>query len=267
MLCTNVRDNVQAVTPHDWDPAAYDRVASGVKELGHEVMERLVLTGDETVLDAGCGPGEVTAALVARLPRGRVIAVDASPRMVAAARERLGPDVEVLQSDLVNLRLTEPVDAVLSTATFHWVQDHPRLFARLHTVLRPGGRLVAQCGGAGNIAEVHTAASAVAREEPFSAHLAGWPGPWTFATPEATTAELGRAGFTEVRCWTTQRSVTPDDPATYARAVLLGAHLEHLPVALQEPYVEGVLARVTQDGEPLSVNHVRLNIEATAAGA
>lgn len=253
--------------PHDWDPAAYDRVASGVKALGFEVLERLELQGDETVLDAGCGPGEVTAALVARLPRGRVVAVDASPRMVAAARERLGPEVEVIQSDLVNLRLTEPVDAVLSTATFHWVQDHRRLFARLRAVLKPGGRLVAQCGGEGNIATVHAAASAVAREEPFSAHLAGWPGPWHFATLEATEQELVRAGFTDVRCWTSHRTVTPDDPHTYARAVLLGAHLEHLPVALQDRYVDAVLERATPASEGLLVAYVRLNIEACAPGA
>jgi len=255
------------VKPHDWDAAAYDRVASGVKELGHEVLDRLELRGDETVLDAGCGPGEVTAALVARLPRGRAIAVDASPRMVAAARQRLGPEVEVVQSDLVDLRLVDPVDAVLSTATFHWIADHARLFGRLRAVLRPGGRLVAQCGGAGNIAAVHAAASAVAREAPFGAHLAGWPGPWNFATAQDTELELTRAGFVDVRCWTSDRAVEPDEPHVYARTVLLGAHLEHLPAALQEPYVDAVVGRLGAPATPLRIDYVRLNIEASVPPA
>ena len=80
-----------------------------------------------------------------------MIAVDESPSMTKAARERLGPAVEVLTLDLLELDLDEPVDAVFSTATFHWIADHERLFWRLHGTLRPGGRLVAQCGGEGNI--------------------------------------------------------------------------------------------------------------------
>ena len=78
--------------------------------------------------------------------------------MIATARERLAPfgdRVEFVVADLGRpLPLDEPVDAILSTATFHWVLDHDALFANLAAVLRPGGRLVAQCGGVGNIATV-----------------------------------------------------------------------------------------------------------------
>ena len=89
--------------------------------------------------------------MIERLPWGRVIGLDASSSMVAAARERLGPDIDVRVGDLLELELEQPVDAVLSTATFHWIADHERLFARLRAALRPGGQLVAQCGGEGNI--------------------------------------------------------------------------------------------------------------------
>jgi trans-aconitate 2-methyltransferase len=250
--------------PHDWDAAAYDRVADGVKALGHEVLARLNLAGDETVLDAGCGPGEVTAALVARLPRGRVIGVDASPRMVAAARERLGSTAEVIESDLAELHLAEPVDAILSTATFHWVPDHARLFARLRGNLRPGGRLVAQCGGAGNIEAVRAAAERAMAEAPFAAYLGGWRGPWTFATPQETEAELSRAGFAHVRCWLSHEVMHSPHPRTYARTVLLGAHLDRLPAALHEPFVDAVLERLEGAEGSLTIAYVRLNIEATA---
>src|SRR5918997_2223212 len=135
--------------PRDWDAATYERLSAPIEAMGRDVLSRLELAGDETVLDAGCGTGRVTAALVERLPRGRVIAVDGSPAMVREARKRLPESVEVREADLLELELPEPVDAIVSTATFHWILDHDRLFARLREALVPGGRLVAQCGGAG----------------------------------------------------------------------------------------------------------------------
>ena len=105
------------------------------------------------MIDAGCGSGRVTEALLERLPRGRVIAVDASASMVQAARERLagaGIDtdrVEVREGDLLELEVDEPVDAILSTATFHWIADHDALFRRLRAVLCPGGGWSRSVGG------------------------------------------------------------------------------------------------------------------------
>ena len=143
--------------PRDWDAATYERIAAPLTAMGSDVLDRLVLAGDETVLDAGCGTGNVTRLLLERLPRGRVIAVDAAPSMVEQARELLPAGTDVRQADLLELDLGERVDAVLSTATFHWVPDHDLLFRNLHDVLVPGGRLVAQCGGFGNVAEVKAA--------------------------------------------------------------------------------------------------------------
>ena len=131
--------------PRDWNAGSYERMSAPIEAMGRDVLSRLELVGDETVLDAGCGTGRVTAALLERLPRGRVIADDGSPSMIEQARERLGDDrVEFLVADLAELELPERVDAVLSTATFHWVPDHDALFARLFDVLQPGGQLVAQ---------------------------------------------------------------------------------------------------------------------------
>ena len=180
--------------PRDWNAASYERVAAPLEAMGRDVLDRLTLRGDERVLDAGCGTGRVTAALVERLPRGEVIAVDGSPAMVEQARERLGGRAEVRVADLLELELDRPVDAILSTATFHWIADHDRLFARLHGALKPGGRLVAQCGGEGNIAELAEAAARVGEREPA---LAGWEGPWHFASPSRhrgapAAARLGR---------------------------------------------------------------------------
>lgn len=246
----------------DWDAATYDRVSAPLEALGREVLDRLVLRGDETVVDAGCGSGRVTEALAERLPRGRVIAVDGSPSMVAATRERLGDRAGYVVSDLLALDLGgERVDAVLSTATFHWIADHDALFARLHALLEPGGRLVAQCGGAGNIAAVLAVIEEVAARAPYAEHLAGRTNPWNYATAQATEERLRAAGFAEARCWLEPRPVRPPEPLHYFATIMLGAHLEHLPEARREPFTRDVV--VALGPEPI-VDYVRLNIDATA---
>jgi trans-aconitate 2-methyltransferase len=244
-----------------WDGAEYDRLSTPMERLGREVLERLELRGDETVLDAGCGSGRLTELLIARLPRGAVIGVDASASMIDAARRRLGDGADLRVADLVGLDLA-PVDVVFSTATFHWIADHDALFASLRGVLRPGGRLVAQCGGAGNISTVHAAAGAVAVREPFTAHFAGWRGPWNFATPQDTEQRLAAAGFQDIRCWPAERPVTPEDPREYLRTINLGAHLQRLPDALRDPFLDAVLERL---GARPTIDYVRLNIDAAAA--
>jgi trans-aconitate 2-methyltransferase len=245
----------------DWDAATYDRVSAPQVEWAEKVLERLPLRGDETVLDAGCGSGRVTRMLLDRLPHGRVVAVDSAPSMVRHAREALDPlRSTVLQANLTELVLEAPVDAAFSNAVFHWIRDHDALFARLHAALRPGGRLVAQCGGSGNVERFHRAAREVAAEPPYAEHLAGWEGPWNFAGAEETAERLGRAGFVQVETWLEPYPVTPPDPAAYLRTVCLGHHLEQLPRELHEQYVEAVLARCGRQ-----LDYVRLNLLASAA--
>lgn len=243
----------------DWDAATYDRVSDPHVEWAAKVLDRLGLEGGETVLDAGCGSGRVTALLLERLPRGRVIAVDAAPSMVVKAREALGHRADVHQAQLTELTLETEVDAVFSNAVFHWVPDHDALFARLHAALRPGGRLVAQCGGEGNVHRFHDVARRVAAREPFARYLGGWEGPWNFASPADTVRRLGRAGFVDVECGLEPWPVQPPEPVAYVGTVCLGHHLERLPEDLRGPFVEAVSQAC---GLPMELDYVRLNIVA-----
>jgi trans-aconitate 2-methyltransferase len=249
--------------PRDWDAAEYERLSAPLAVMGRDVLDRLVLAGDEAVLDAGCGTGKVTRTLHDRLPRGRVIAVDGSASMVEQARAQLPADVDVRQADLLALDLGEAVDAILSTATFHWIGDHDRLFANLFAALAPGGRLVAQCGGHGNVASVKQAGFSAASDPPFAEHLGDWPGDWNFATPEDTERRLRAAGFTDVWCWPARVEVDPGDAAGYLRAICLGSFLERLPEDLREPFLQAALARLEQ---PVVIRYVRLNILARRPG-
>jgi trans-aconitate 2-methyltransferase len=243
----------------EWDAATYDRIADPMTRWGTTVVDRLTLAGDERVLDAGCGSGRVTEQVLERLPDGHVVALDGSSAMIARARLRLarfGDRVDYVVADLGRpLPLAEPVDAILSTATFHWVPDHDALFRNLSAVVRPGGRLVAQCGGVGNIASIRAVLATVGD---------GWLGPAHFETPEATRGRLETAGFVDVETWPNPEptSFEPGEPfETYLATVVLGAHLERLPAADRAPFVHLVASRLARP----EIDYVRLNILATRA--
>ncbi|MEK6277942.1 MAG: methyltransferase domain-containing protein [Actinomycetota bacterium] len=245
--------------PRDWDAEVYDRISDPQLRWAQEVLERLELRGDETVLDAGCGSGRVTALLLKRLPRGRVIAVDGSASMVAKARDSLGERADVRELDLAQLDLHEEVDLVFSNAVFHWIADHDNLFRPLHTALRPGGRLVAQCGGAGNVARLGEAIAAVAAQRRYAEHFEAMEGIWNFAPAEDTAERLARCGFADVRCWLERKAVRPTEPLDFLAVVTLGPFLQLLPSGSRDPFVADVAAAM---GEPLVLAYVRLNIEA-----
>ncbi len=310
----------------EWDGASYDRISGPMEALGRAVLDRLQLAGDEIVLDAGCGSGRVTEALIERLPRGHVVAFDASPSMVRVARERLGDRAPVCEGDLLDLDLaaldvpwlnapsldaagpdaagldlpaatpagpdvagldapapklagpdaagldvpaakpagpdsSQGFDAIFSTATFHWIGDHDRLFARLRAALRPGGQLVAQCGGEGNIDVLRATAHTILEREPYAEHFRGWAPPWNYAGPDVTRERLLRAGFAEATCWLTPAPQQPEHPREFLSTIVLGPHVQRLPSDLREPFMDAVLAELPA---PVVVDYVRLNIDATA---
>ena len=225
------------------------------------MLDRLILRGDETVLDAGCGSGRVTQALVQRLPRGHVIGVDGSAGMIAAAAQRLGDSAELIVGDLAELDLGgRQVDAVFSSAVFHWLADHEVLFGQLHAVLRPAGRLVAQCGGEGNTPELLTATLAVGARKPFAPYLDSW-SPWNFAGPGVTADRLRAAGFTDVRTGLVQRPAPYEDLREWLQANARSAHLLRLPEDLRKRYVDEVHTAL---GPKPTITYIRLDLDATA---
>jgi trans-aconitate 2-methyltransferase len=247
--------------PRDWDATTYDRIADPQTRWGTAVLDRLPLGGDERVLDAGCGSGRVMERLAERLPNGRVVALDGSSSMIDAARERLarfGDRIQYVVADLGRpLPIEGEVDAVLSTAALHWVPDHDALFANLAAVTRPGGWLVAQCGGAGNVARVMAALASIGD---------GWLGPAHFETPMATTRRLDAAGYVDIECWLSDeptRFEAGEPFETFLRTVVLGAHLERLPAEEHDGFVRAVADAV---GEPV-IDYVRLNITARRSGS
>jgi trans-aconitate 2-methyltransferase len=242
--------------PRDWDATTYDRIADPQFRWGSAVLDRLTLVDDERVLDAGCGSGRVTEVLLERFPRASVVALDGSPSMLEQARARLarfGERITFVEADLLDPLPVEPADVVFSTATFHWVPDHDRLFANIAGALRPGGRLLAQCGGAGNLASV------VSALEDLGAPT--FEGNKVFASAEETAARLEETGFGRIHCWLHEEP-TPfpslDELAPFLKTVALGSH-----VASMTPDGADAFALQVARGLPrLELDYVRLNIEA-----
>jgi len=251
------------MSTRDWDASTYDRISAPQQAWAQEQLGRLHLRGDEVVLDAGCGSGKVTAMLVDLVPNGRVYAVDAAPSMVEHTQRALGDKVTAYCQDLTELSLPEPVDAIFSNATFHWIPDHPKLFAALAAALKPGGQLVAQCGGFGNIDGFRAVADEVAHSGEFAPYFTEWKGPWNYARADITAERLTAAGFVDVETWLEPKPTTLDDPEPFIRTVCLVRHLDLLPDDLHQSFIRAVLART---GTPLQLDYVRLNMVARRAG-
>ncbi len=239
-----------------WKGAHYDRISGPHADMGTPALDRLTLDGDERVLDAGCGSGRVTERLMERLPTGSAIALDGSASMLEEARRRLarfGDRVSYLQADLgaPPLPIKGEVDAIMSTATLHWVIDHDALFEDLAGTLRPGGQLSFQCGGEGNAAAMIEAVRDQGVETRDSFHMAG---------VEETTARLEANGFESIEAWLQPQTIafeTRSDMLDYIVTPYLRP-ATGLPEEDLYRLADGVAERLSL----LAIDYVRLNVTA-----
>jgi trans-aconitate 2-methyltransferase len=253
----------------EWNASSYHKVSAPQTSWGQKVLARLELRGDERAIDAGCGSGRLTGELLERLPHGQLVAIDRSWNMLQTARANLrpafGPRVRFAQVSLPAMPFDEWADLIFSTATFHWVGDHPALFANLFKALRPGGRLHAQCGGGANLAEAHALADQVMQRPAFAEYFTGWPGPWLFASDIETRARLLATGFTGVQTDLEPAPTTlasEEDYREFVTTVIYHPHLSRLPESLKDRFIDEVTELSAAQSLPFTLDYWRLNMRA-----
>jgi trans-aconitate 2-methyltransferase len=170
-----------------WNPDVYLAFADDRGRPFFDLLTRLGATNPRRVVDLGCGPGNLTLSLSQRWPDAVIEAVDSSPEMVAAARER-GLDAEV--ADIAAWSPQPDTDVVLSNAALHWVPGHAEAMVRWVRELAPGSWLAMQVPGNFD-APSHQAVKALARSAPFAEPLRDMP----FRDEQVVNTPAGYAGI------------------------------------------------------------------------
>ena len=261
----------------DWDARDYVAHSAAQQEWAHELIAKLRLRGDEAVLDIGCGDGRATALIAERLPQGSVLGVDKSADMISLAAEQFPPpahpNLSFRQMDATSLELPRAFDVAFSTAALHWVDDHEAMLHGVRRGLRPGGRLLFQMGGRGNIAETLAVVAEVIARPRWRDSFDGFVPPYRFCGPEDYAAWLPRAGFRACRA-----ELISKDMRHAGREALLGwlrttwfPYTDRLPAELRGAFLDDVAAAYTavcppDDQGVIHVRMVRLEVEARVAG-
>ncbi len=261
--------NCPTQSAREWNADAYHRVSGPQVGWGKKVLSRVQLRGDEVLLDAGCGTGRLTQDLLQALPQGRVVAVDLSQNMLRTAREHLAPQfrgkVTFLAADLADLPFERAFEGIFSTAAFHWVTDHDRLFRSLFRALRPGGWLIAQSGGGPNLARLRERVRKLIATPKYSPFLGHYREPWEYASAETTAERLRRAGFIAIATSLEPAPTVFESDARFSefiRNVVLHRHLEFIPQAhLRDQFIQELTRQAASDDPAYGLDYWRLNLE------
>ena len=254
----------------EWNATLYHQISAPQVSWGKKVLSRVSLRGDERLLDAGCGTGRLTRDLLEALPDGQVVALDVSQNMIDAARAYLEPDfrgrVEFALCDLLELKFDQEFDGVFSTASFHWVLDHDRLFRNLYRALRPGGWLVAQCGGARNIERLMARTHGLMENPTYAPYFVGYQSPWEYSDADTAAARLRRAGFEQIETNLEEAPTTFPNAAEFQQfveSVILRHHLQRITDnAARQQFLSELTRQCAGDDPAFLIDYRRLNLKA-----
>ena len=163
---------------YDFDGEKYRKASSGQKTWGSSVISGLSLHGTEHILDLGCGDGVLTLKLAEAVPDGYVTGVDASPGMIAAARQFTPNNLRFIHMDINDLNFHNEYDLIFSNAALHWVHNHRNLLDRSYAALKQDGLIRWTFGGFGNCPNLNGALLEAIELPRFRGLFSGYQWPW-----------------------------------------------------------------------------------------
>jgi trans-aconitate 2-methyltransferase len=246
-----------------WNAASYDQLPLPHEGWGKLLLSQAGLLGHENVAELGAGTGRDTIAIAQTLTTGHITALDRSSTMLAQLRDKLSPEltpkVTLLPTDLSGAIPTpdHSFDLVFSVATLHWIRDHRHLAEEVARILKPGGRFIFECGGAGNIARVRAALRSVLGSDYSEAH-------WNFPHPADERDLLRRHGFATVEAHLRESPTPTMDDITfrqYLKTVILAPYTTEM----SAPAIEEFTTEIQRHLSRPSVDYVRLEVSATTS--
>jgi trans-aconitate 2-methyltransferase len=263
------KDQMNENNNYSWDAQTYDKVSSNVQlEWGRKLLEKRRWIGNEIVMDAGAGSGNLTKLLADKVPHGHVYAVDADSNMVQQAKSNLSScrNVQVIQSSMDKVSLPTEVNVIFSNSALHWILNQESLFSHFWQLLKPNGELLIEYGGHGTLERPLSVIFKIMQSEQFKGHFANWNQSWYFPKPDEAERLLQKAGFKEIQADLLSQIISfPDRQsfATFVRTVIMKPFLGYLPDAdRKEQFVDAFLDEFEGQGWPWSLEFMRLTISA-----
>jgi trans-aconitate 2-methyltransferase len=265
-------EQMEKSAQHKWNPEDYERNSSAQEKWADAMISGLIFQGNEHILDIGCGDGKITSKIAARVLKGYVLGIDSSQDMIDFARKRFSyfqyPNLRFEPGDALCLDFDKEFDLVTSFACLHWIRDHLTVLRGVKRSLRPGGRMLFQCGGRGNAGELMTLIEDLIKESRWSSYFQGFKFPYHFYGPEGYHAWLEQAGLEEVRVELIPKEMVQQGKTGLEGWIRTTWHpvIERIPDDLKEQLVSEIAERYLEH-HPLKdglakVGMMRLEVEA-----
>ena len=252
---------------HSWDARAYDKVSSNVQlQWGHELLEKKTWIGNEIVMDAGAGSGNLTKILADKVPQGQIYAVDADFNMVQQAKSNLSScrNVQVIHSSMINANLPKEVDVIFSNAALHWILNQEAVYSNFWQLLKPNGELLIEYGAQGNVKRPLAVILKLTQSDQFKEHFANWKQPWYFPKLDETERLLRKVKFRDIQVNLSKRTTSFSDRQSFAifvKTVIMKPFLDYLPDAKKKvQFLDAFLNEIEQSGLTWSLDYMRLSI-------
>ncbi len=265
----NNNNNNNNTNQPSWDAQTYDKVSTNVQlEWGRKLLEKRRWIGNEIVMDAGAGSGNLTKILAEKVPNGRVYAVDADYNMVEQAKSNLSgyTNVQVIHSSMHDVNLPASVDVIFSNSALHWILDQKGVFSHFWHLLKPIGELLIECGGHGNIERELSTIFNLIQSSQFREHFVNWKQSWYFPKPDETERLLQNARFQDIQVNLSKLTTFFSDRESFAnfvKTVIMKEFLSYLPDAKKrDQFVDAFLIEREHSGGNWSLDFMRLRIYA-----